>query len=324
MEHWSKYWHTAGVLNSFAEGDANSGYSGDLKKFWEQALAKAPQGAVIVDIGTGNGALALLANDVGITNQKDFVVHGIDAATIDPVKQFEKSPALAKKLKKIKFHSQTPVEKLPFESNSVDLFIGQFAFEYAERDAALAETLSALKSGGQMTLMIHHSSSELVKNSKIGADVLDYILQQTPLFQQADMLIDLASQAIPQLGEQGWADYPHNRILTQSIQWTMQILQEKFSKPAEQSYVNDVVRRIARIFEALTGKNLDACTKALAYEYHTLNDHRLRLQDQLNAALTKKDATALVKAAEKAGATASIDVFELEGSPFGWTLTLSK
>lgn len=323
MEHWSKYWHTAGVLNSFAEGDANSGYTGELKKFWEKALEQAPQGATIVDLGTGNGALALVANDHGIVHQKDFVVHGIDAASIDPVKQFEKSPATAKKLKKITFHSETAIEKMPFEANSVDVFIGQFAFEYATRNAALKAVLKALKPGGQMTLMMHHSSSELVKNSKVGADVLDYILNQSPLFQQADLLIDLASQAIPQLGEQGWAEFSHNRVLTQSIQWSMQMLQEKFAKPAEQSYVNDVVRRIARIFEALNGNNLQACKQTLAQEYHTLNDHRLRLHDQLNAALTKKDATALVKAAEKDGAKAEVGIFEHDGNPFGWTLTLT-
>ncbi|MGQ4276412.1 class I SAM-dependent methyltransferase [Pseudidiomarina sp. E22-M8] len=324
MEHWSKYWHTAGVLNSFAEGDANSGYTGELKKFWEQQLNDVPQGATVVDLGTGNGALALLARDFSVTNQKDFSVHGVDAAQIDPVKQFEKSPALAKKLKKISFHSETPIESLPFDEGSIDVMIAQFAFEYADRNDALKEVLQTLKSGGKLVTVMHHNDSEMVKDSKIGVAVLTEILENSPVFQQSDMLLDLASQAIPQIGAEGWESYPHNQILTRSIQWTMKTLQEKFSKPAELNYVNDVVRRIARIFEVMNAENLNACKRQLAFEYHLLNDHRLRLKDQLTATLTKKDANTIVKAAEKAGASAKLDVLTINDTPFGWTLTLIK
>lgn len=324
MEHWTKYWHTAGVLNSFAEGDANSGYSGALKKFWQEQLKQLPQNATVVDLGTGNGALALLAQDVSVTEQKDFAVHGIDAAKIDPVKQFEKSPAVAKKLKKISFHSEAPIEAMPFAKASVDACIAQFAFEYAPRDKALPAVVERLKEGGSLIAMMHHHESNLVKDSKVGVNVLGAILIETPLFQQSDMLLDLAAQAIPQIGAEGWAKYPHNQTLTRTIQWTMSALQEKFSKTAELNYVNDVVRRVARVFEVMNEKNIQDCKRQLAHEYHVLNDHRLRLQDQLEAALTKKDANALVKAAEKLGAKAKLDTFELDGSPFGWTLTLTK
>ncbi|WP_417681396.1 class I SAM-dependent methyltransferase [Pseudidiomarina aquimaris] len=324
MEHWSKYWHTSGVLNSFAEGDANSGYTGDLQKFWEQQLKDVPRGATVVDLGTGNGALALLAQNFGITNQKEFAVHGIDAAKINPVEQFEKSPAIARKLKKIEFHSETPIEKMPFDADAIDVMIAQFAFEYAPQKEALEAVIKQLKPQGKLVAVMHHTDSALVKDSKVGVTVLTEILENTPLFQQSDMLLDLASQAIPQIGADGWASYPHNQVLTRSIQWMMKALQEKFSKPQELNYVNDVVRRIARIFEVMNAKNLDDCKRQLAYEYHVLNDHRLRLQDQLDAALNKKQATALVKAAEKQGASAELDTLEIDGSPFGWTLKLTK
>lgn len=324
MEHWSKYWHTHGVLNSFAEGDANSGYTGDLKKFWEAQLKELPQGATIVDLGTGNGALAMLAHDFGVAHQKDFVVHGLDAAKIDPPQQFAKSPALAKKLKKITFHSETPFEKSPFNEASVDAFVAQFALEYGQRDESLKSALKTLKDDGKLVAVMHHHDSQLVKDSKVGFAVLTAILEESPLFQQSDMLLDLAAQAIPQLGAEGWANYPHNKILTRTIQWTMKTLQEKYAKPAELNYVNDVVRRVARTFEAMNAENIQESRKRLAHQYHLLNDHRLRLKDQLDAALTKKDASAYVKASEKLGAKAELDVLEIDGSPFGWTLSLTK
>lgn len=325
MEHWSKYWHTEGVLNSFAEGEANKGYAGEVKKFWEATFANIPQGGTVIDAGTGNGALALLAFDYSKANQKDFVIHGVDAAKIDPPAQFSKaSPAVAKKLKQIKFHSETPVEQMPFVAGSVDAVISQFAFEYAERKEALESILASLKSGGTFTAMSHHASSALIKDSKLGAIILNDILQNSPLFQQADLLIDLAAQAIPQLGEHGWAEFSHNRILSRSIQWTMQALQERYSKPEQQLWVNDVIRRVARIMQVMKGDNLAECRKQLATEYHLLNDHRLRLEDQLNAALAKKDITALTKAAEKAGASFEANVVEHDGDTFAWALKVSK
>ncbi len=325
MEHWSKYWHTEGVLNSFAEGEANQGYAGEVKKFWQATFANIPQGGTVIDAGTGNGALALLAFDYSKANQKDFVIHGVDAAKIDPPAQLSKSsPAIAKKLKQITFHSETPVEQMPFDAGSVDAVISQFAFEYADRNQALKSILEALKSGGTFTAMAHHASSSLLKDSKQGLIVLTDILDNSPLFQQADLLIELAGQAIPQLGEKGWSEFSHNRIMSRSIQWAMQALQERYNKAEQQVWVNDVVRRVARVMQVMKGDNLAECRKQLAFEYHVLNDHKLRLQDQLNAALAKKDITALKKAAEKAGASFAADMVEHDGDTFAWTLTIQK
>ncbi|KFZ31386.1 hypothetical protein IDSA_01300 [Pseudidiomarina salinarum] len=325
MEHWSKYWHTKGVLNSFAEGEANKGYTGVVKKFWDTTFAEIPTGGTVIDAGSGNGALALLAFDYSRANQKDFVIHGVDAARIDPAAQLSKSsPAIAKKLKQITFHSETPVEQMPFVAGSVDAVVSQFAFEYADRNQALKSILESLKEGGTFTAMAHHASSSLLKDSKQGVVILTDILENSPLFQQADLLIDLAAQAIPQLGEKGWSEFSHNRIISRSIQWTMQALQERYNKAEQQMWVNDVVRRVARVMQVMKGDNLAECRKQLAFEYHLLSDHKLRLQDQLNAALAKKDITALKKAAEKSGAKFEADVIEHDGDTFAWTLKIRK
>lgn len=324
MQHWSMYWQTSGVLNSFAEGDANQGYTGAIKKFWDQSFDSIPQGAIIVDAGCGNGALALLAYDFGRANQKDFVIEGLDAAEINPVKQFEKQPAVAKKLKTIKFHSATPISAAPYTAESVDAVISQFAFEYAEQGSALAKVSEILKPGGKLITMSHHASSKLVKDSKVGVEVLTAILEESPLFQQADLVIDLAMQAIPQLGDEGWAEYPHNRILSQSTKWMMDSLLQRFDKPEQQTYVKDAIARVARVLQAMNGSNLEQARKQLTYDYHVLADHKKRLDEQLQSAYAKKDITALKKAATKAGLKLEAEPFEVEGEVFSWTITAEK
>lgn len=324
MQHWSMYWQTSGVLNSFAEGDANKGYSGAIKKFWEQAFAAFPQGSKVVDAGCGNGALALLAYDYGRANQQDFVIEGLDAAEINPVKQFDKQPSIAKKLKTIKFHSATPIAEAPYASESIDAVVSQFAFEYAEQAPALAKISDILKSGGHFVAMSHHANSSIVKDSKVGVEVLTAILDDSPLFQQADLIVDLAMQAIPQIGDDGWAEYPHNRILSQSMKWMMDSLLERFNKPEELPWVRDAIGRIARVMQAMNGKNLEQARKQLAYDYHVLADHKKRLDEQLKSAYAKKDITALKKAATKVGLKLDADAIEVEGEVFAWTLTAQK
>lgn len=324
MEHWSTYWQTSGVLNSFAEGNVKYGYSGELKAFWEAQFKAAPNAAKVVDIGTGNGALAILAYDFSRAEQKDFVVEGLDAATIQPAKQFEQQPLIAKKLKAIQFHSATPAEQLPHADSSVDLFVSQFGFEYSDRSASLAKMLSALKPAGRIVMVCHHAQSALTKQSKLAVEVLNYCLRQSPLFQLADMYFDLARQGIPQIGLDGWANYPHQKILTQSLQWTMDVLKERFKQADAQPFVTDVIARVARLLQSMQADNQPALIKALGLEYRLLNDHYLRVQDQLAASLAKKDISALEKQAQQLGAKFQAEPLTIDGQLFGWQITIQR
>lgn len=324
MQHWSMYWQTSGVLNSFAEGDANQGYTGKIKSFWDDVCSSLPQAATVIDAGCGNGALALLAYDYGRANQKDFSIEGLDAADIDPVKQFEKQPSIAKKLKAIQFHSATPIAEAPHPSASVDAVISQFAFEYAEQQPALKKISEMLKPGGKFVAMSHHANSRLVKDSKVGVEVLTAVLEESPLFQQVDLIIELAMQAIPQLGEEGWAKFSHNRILSQSTKWIMDSLLERFSKPEQEAWAKDAIARVARVLQGMNGSNLEQARKQLAYSYQVLADHKKRLEEQLQAAYAKKDVTALKKAATKLGLDLAAETIEVDGDVFAWTLTAVK
>jgi hypothetical protein len=84
------------------------------------------------------------------------------------------------------------------------------------------------------------------------------------------------------------------------------------------------VARIARLLQALNSDNCDQLIHALAVEYQLLNDHQLRVTDQLNASLAKKDITAMKKQVEQLGLSFSADELQVEGKLFGWAIHLSK
>src|SRR5690606_29381878 len=125
-----------------------------------------------------------------------------------------------------------------------------------DRAAALKVIMNSLKASSQAHFMVHHANSGLIKSSKAGIEVINSVLTDSPLFQLADLYIDLASQAIPQLGDKGWQEFSHQRILAQSIQWMMRELQEKFSKPEQEIWVTDIVRRVARTLERVAGNTI--------------------------------------------------------------------
>lgn len=152
---WSEYW-AAGGLHSCV-GSFDSDYSGAIGQFWQRVFASLPAGSRrVLDLATGNGALPrLLWQRLG--GEPGLQVDAVDLATVSP----GWLPAAARDL--LRFHSGVSMERLPFADAQFDLVTSQYGFEYADRDAALAEALRVLKPGGYLALVVHHAGSVLVQ-----------------------------------------------------------------------------------------------------------------------------------------------------------------
>ncbi|MCC5879953.1 MAG: class I SAM-dependent methyltransferase [Idiomarina sp.] len=311
MKHWTQFWNTTATLSSFAEGDAAAGYDGELKSFWEQVFNRAPQSATVLDIGTGNGALAFLANQYSEAHGKGFEVHGSDAAKIDPAATFANQPEVAQALQKITFHSEAVNEKLPFEDESVDLVTSQFAFEYGQPRESLAEILRVLKPGGAAVLMLHHADSEIVKESQLGRDIIQYALGETPLFIQADLLLRIAHQFLENGSLEEWQKSQHCHATTKTTQWIMKELRNRYSEPQQRMWVDDVIGRVARMMQDLQKGETMQRLQGLAMQYEALAAHSMRLDDQLKAAYDKAAANNLLDMAQSMRAKASVEPYSL-------------
>lgn len=311
MNHWTQFWNSTATLSSFAEGDAAAGYQGELKAFWERVFARAPHSATILDIGTGNGALAYMATEYSQLNRKNFVVHASDAAKIDPVAMFAKKPEIAKSLQQIQFHSETATEKLPFDDASIDLVTSQFAFEYGEQEASLAEVMRVLKPGGAAVLMLHHKDSELIKESQLGHAILKNVLRETPLFIQADLLLRIAHQYLENATLEEWLKSQHCQATTKTTQWIMGELRARYSDPQSRVWIDDVLARVARLMHNIQKGETRDRLQGLGLEYDLLTKHMLRVEEQIQAAYDKTAADQLVVMAQGMGSKARTEPYSL-------------
>ena len=59
---------------------------------WLAFFSQLPDGARVLDVGTGNGIVAFLARDAAKARGRNFHIEGIDAAIIDPAAVYALCP----------------------------------------------------------------------------------------------------------------------------------------------------------------------------------------------------------------------------------------
>lgn len=310
---WSRLWRH-GTLHSCATGISGN-YDGAIAAFWQRQFGGLPAGARVVDIGTGNGALLLLADDVARRRGTVLDLHGIDVARIDPARDV---PGGAQRFAGIRFHPETPAQQLPFADGSVDLVCSQFGFEYAPRDAAVREAGRVLSQAGRLALLVHSHDSVVARTSGPQRRGCAFLLRDCDVLQRAADLVPLLHRAaVDPASVRGDA--------------AAEAARNAFNRAA-QSLVDAVGREpqaevLARVAQQLQGALREAARSPeqaharLVALRDALRDEDERLA-QLQAALLDPDALqALVDAFRAQGVhctTASIE--QQPGLRMGWTL----
>ena len=172
---WTRCWET-GTVTTFHGRFANN-YDGVVRQHWRGIFDRLPASARIVDLATGNGAVALLAARYSPRRQRDFEITAIDFADIDPVRQLA-GKAVARYLPRIRFLGRTRIERTRLPDGTLDLAMSQFGFEYAQADEAVAEVDRILKRpGGFFAAMMHHADSAIVRQAQDGIAQADICRQ---------------------------------------------------------------------------------------------------------------------------------------------------
>ncbi len=186
LKHWETYYRSTGALATCPTTPAG-GYDQELETVWESFLSDLPDGAVVLDIGTGNGAVVLIAADLARKLSRRWEIHGADLAQIDPPRHV---PDGETRFAGCRFHPGVATERLPFDDASVDALCAHYAFEYAEREAALAEGARVLRPGGAAQFVMHHVDSLLVDNARQTLAEADLVLSETRIYRRLRRVVE--------------------------------------------------------------------------------------------------------------------------------------
>jgi SAM-dependent methyltransferase len=158
IDAWTAYWRTGQGASCFGGPDTER----RLTAVWNEVVDSLAHGARVLDLATGNGAVARACVARARTRGIDLNIEAVDAAEIDP-RKYSADPAQL--LRSVRFYCGVRLHALPFPDAVFDAVVSQFGFEYAEESAAAAEAVRVLGHGGRLRLAIH------ARDGGVAADV---------------------------------------------------------------------------------------------------------------------------------------------------------
>lgn len=315
---WTQLWRS-GTPHSCATAMPGN-YEGATLAFWQAQLQRPPAGGVVVDIGTGNGALALLATETARRRGVGFEVHGVDLADIDPARDV---PGEAGRFAGIRFHPRTSFTSLPFADRSVDLLCSQFAFEYAPRQPAVEEALRVLGTRGGAAMVLHSDDSVVARMSNDRLPWFQHLLDDSQVLQHAEeMIAILAGARTPQARADLAGD-----ARAEASRKALNASAAGFVDRAREPGAADVLGRFMPALShalSMAAQEPDRARQALDALHHWLRNERERLLQLRDAQLDDTAISSLAARFSDAGHTVAVGSLEHRpGVKLGWTLEVS-
>lgn len=309
---WTAYWATGGLHSCVGSFEGN--YSGAIGAFWRDVFEATPAGPLrALDLATGNGALPrLLWEHRG--DRLGLEVDAVDLAQLAP------SWIDRDRHAGLRFHAGVAMEQLPFPQACFDLVTSQYGFEYARRDAALAEALRVLRPGGRLALVMHHHESVLVRVGRIELDHQACLLADDGLLASASAVLPWLAKARAGIDPSGNADALRARTAYNTA------IQSLAASIARSSAPDLLVEARAWVNQVLAGVGPDpAPALARLADYREgLHAAGLRTAELIEHALDADQVASLVdaiKAARPAGTVRVVPLQQPEGL-LGWGLRL--
>lgn len=281
---WSTYWEKGALHSCPSAFGAN--YDDEISTFWVGFFSALPADAAIVDIGTGNGGIAFLARDVGQQAGKQFRVTGIDAAAINPTLA-ARQHGIA--LDGVTFRSHVPAEDTGYPDASVDAVVSQYAIEYSDTDASLAEVARILAPGGRLALLVHHSDSAAACATRAELAAFSHMTTQAPLMACANWLVEFLLASGPE---------PDPMLLMQDPVAAKQVarfgqirdsLIDYAGKHPDAGFVRDLALRISGILQQIPATGGNTAMHNLQQLTREMAAHHSRLQAMADACHAQPD-----------------------------------
>ncbi|MEO5596068.1 MAG: class I SAM-dependent methyltransferase [Lysobacteraceae bacterium] len=306
-QSWTEYW-SSGVLHSCACAYQGN-YAGEIAALWQGLFAELPDGAVIADLGTGNGPIPLLAKQVAGERAVHFNIHGVDLASIDPATRVKDDRYAG-----ITFHPDTSMTELPFADKSVDCVTGQYSLEYAPIGQAVVEILRVLRPGGVACFVIHDRDSLVLQTTSEQLETCAFLFEASDFFPQAHALCDLLANAGTPAQRAALANDPSAQEVRRRFNHASSSLTERITRLDTPDILQVAMGMTGAAIDQIAAEPVTAIHAQLDACEASLRGERLRLQALDRVAMDASQIGALRAMFEQAGST-KVEIGTIEHAP---------
>ena len=310
---WDSYWHDSRMNSTVAESSPEA--EAALEAHWREFFAEVPNGGVVLDLGCGNGAVALIAMRVSQETVKNFKVHGLDSAAIDPAKYVTREELL----KQIEFVGQVPMESLPYQAGQFDAVVSQYGIEFAD-SRAIGEVGRVLKKGGRFCAITFAGNTPAVAQSASKMRQSQFLTNNPKLFDMATAVAQALHniEKSPQEENQGRDTKKYLERFSQEVENTM----TKF-KHGDSEIIEAVIASLQHVFVIRKTTEIGTQVNMIALMKKRIGAHIARLDAITRAALGDSGVLGFKRKLADAG------VMNVASSPFavhaqgvvGWKIT---
>ncbi|MFK8016382.1 MAG: class I SAM-dependent methyltransferase [Gammaproteobacteria bacterium] len=320
LARWDAYWQH-GFLTSCADAfDGN--YGGSIARFWHDQFAALEREAVVLDVCTGNGAVAALAAQHGLDHDLALRVVGVDLAAIEPSRALASQTEL---LERIEFFPRTSAAATPLDDACVALACGQYALEYTPLKDTVRELARVIRPGGRARFILHHSDSVILRTTAGELAHRPLLTGSDTLLDAAEALAQCVAQATTPAARQALAHDPHAEACRQRLNDLAATVTQR-ARSSEQPEILHIALNYAKNgYSATLSQSFEAGRTILDRGRAEIDANFARLDDLSAAALDASGIEALRSDFARQGFdVAPARPFEHEGSLIGWTLSADR
>ena len=294
---WDNYW-SQGNIHSLSTAFSGN-YEGAIAEFWKQIFTSLPEQSVILDVGTGNGAIAFLAAEASLRDNKKFKIYAMDLADIDPAKAADLHPELAPLLKQIEFLGKTSVTELPYSDQQFDFIMGQYSIEYTPIAKTLAELRRILKPSGKMAFAVHHQESVVMATTRDELKQAEILFEQTKLFIRAKSLVKAMGDNTSKKQKASLRANPITEKKRNALNKAFAEASAEVEKRIDGNFLLTAIDYIKQVFAPTNNQTMKQKLEYLSSSQQIIKANQKRLEDLFQACFSNEDIELFIKLCEK-------------------------